>query len=71
MTNSGKYGRCFDEIKEEMSDMAHDIKNLIENYLKEDELDSEDGFETLYDIKSYAEGIITEAEFLLNKEYDK
>lgn len=71
MTNAGKWGRCFDDLKDDMTKCVESLLNEIKNYLDEDDLDSEDGNETLYDIKSFAEGIITEAEMLINKEYDE
>lgn len=68
--SDGKWGKRFDDIKDDMSKCAESLLNEIKNYLNEDDTD-EDLFETLYDIKSFAEGIVTDAEFLINKEYDK
>lgn len=68
--SDGKWGRCFDDIKDDMAKCADSLLNDIKNYLKEDD-DEEERAETLYEIKSFAEGIITEAEFLINKEYDE
>lgn len=69
--SDGKWGRCFDDIKDDMAKCAESLLYEIKNYLKEEEMDTEGGVETLYDIKGLAEGIITEAEFILNKEYDE
>lgn len=70
MTNVGKLVRSFDDIKDDMADCAESLLNEIKNYLRGDDTD-EDLTETLYDIKYFAEGIIANAELLLNKEYDK
>lgn len=70
MTNSGKWGRCFDDLKDDMTKCAESLLNVIKNYLNEDD-EEEERTETLYDIKSFAEGIVTDAEFLINKEYDE
>lgn len=68
--SDGKWGKCFDDYKDDMTKCAESMLNEIKNYLSEDDTD-EDLFETLYDIKSFAEGIVTDVEFLINKEYDK
>lgn len=70
MTNVGKLVRSFDDIKDDMADCTESMLNEIKNYLSEDDTD-EDLTETIYDIKSFAEGINEDVESLQNREYDK
>lgn len=66
--SDGKRGKRFDDYKNDMMKCAESLLNEIKNFIKEDN-DEEDRTETLYGIKSFAEGIMDDAYLLLNKEY--